>query len=218
MSTVRASESVVDAIAESVRPAAEVVFEGIELARIELERLIDTNKTLGNLRQPECAHQYISLGRHLLREHINANEADMGGWNLNRQVTSNGAILLHNGLQHVRLLHHRSKTAAPHAGSNRARAKYFSNAPAADPGLIEHEQNLLFLWQIWDSSESRLVHTLTPGSYGRSPLIDVDVTVHRDEEDFGGYSFNGDPDAPLVGWNDDDIDAAEFTGTGHEAP
>jgi hypothetical protein len=52
MSTVRASESVVDAIAESVRPAAEVVFEGIELARIELERLIDTNKTLGNLRQP----------------------------------------------------------------------------------------------------------------------------------------------------------------------
>ncbi len=218
MSTVWASESVVDAIAESVRPAAEVVFNGIELARIELHRLLDENESLKKLRQPECVHQYISLGRHLVREQISANESDMGGWNLNRQVTANGAILLHNGLQHVRLLHHRAKTAAPHAGSNRARVDYFSNGPAADPALIQQEQNLLFLWQIWDSSKSRLVHTLTAGSYGRSPLIDVDVTVHRDEEDFGAYSFNGDPDAPLAGWNDDDIDVTEFTGTGDETP
>jgi hypothetical protein len=216
MSTLWASTPVVDAIEESVRPASTVIFEGIEVSKIELDRLVDKNESLKNLSGPDAAQQYASVGRFLLRQHIASHEDEMGDWRLNRQMTANGCILLHNGLQHIRLLHHRDRRTVPHAGSNAKRREWFRGSAAADPELLEQQQNLILLWTIWNHSTTRLVHTLDEGRYASSPAIDLDVTVMREEEDFGAYSFNGDLSQPLGNIDSLDIDDAESTGTDDE--
>lgn len=199
------------AIHESASPALAVVFEGIELSRIELDRLISDNESFTDMGRPEWAHHYVSTGRYLLRRHIAKNESAMGDWKLNEQVATNGAILLHNGLQHIRLAHHRNPATIPHAGTNLARVEYFENTQRAmEPALLEEEQRMLLLWQIWNARSSRLVHTLSKGSYRRSPAVDMDIIVHREEDDFTSYSFPGDLDQPLF---ELELDEPGLTGT-----
>lgn len=212
VSTPWIESEVAAAIHQSTSPALAVVFEGIELSRIELERLIEQNQSLADLRRPDCVQQYISTGRYLLRRYIAKNEKAMGTWRLNEQVTANGAILLHDGLQQIRLLHHRNKSTAPHAGRNLARIDYFENTQRAmDPALLEEEQRMLLLWQIWNPNSSRLVHTLSKGAYGRSPTLDMDLIVHREEDDFTSYEFRGQLDQPL--YDEFEIDEPGLTGT-----
>lgn len=217
MSTSPVAIEVADAIAESTRPAMGVIFEGIELSKIELDRLVHENTSLASLNRPDAVQQYISLARFLLRRHIAMNEEQMGDWRLNSKVTGNGAILLHNGLQHIRLLHHRNSATAPHAGRNIARGNYFENSdPATEPGLLVREQNLLLLWRIWNPTDSRLVHTLSKGRYRRSPRMDLDMTVTREEEDFSYFSFQGNLNESLGIFDASEIDEAELTGTDDE--
>lgn len=211
MSTQLSETEVAAAIHESAAPALAVVFEGIELARIELDRLISTNGSLSDLRRPECVHQYVGMGRYLLRSHIAKNESAMGDWNLNEQVATNGAILLHNGLQHIRLAHHRNPATVPHAGPNLARIEFFENTQRVmEPALLEKEQRMLLLWQIWNAQSSRLVHTLSTGSYRRSPVVDMDLVVRREEDDFTSFSFAGDLDQSLF---EIELDEPDLTGT-----
>ena len=206
-----ASPEVANAIVDSFRPALDVVFEGIEVAKIELDRLVEENNSLKRLSLPDAVHQYVSLGRFLLRSHLVTHEKEMGSWRLNEKVTSNGAIMLHDGLQHVRFLHQRDKNSTPHAGLSRARIDYFTNSSVAvDPGLLDAPQNLLMLWQIWNPRESRLVHTLSAGSYLRSPLVDLDVSVLQTDADFADVRFNGDLSAPLEHFDELGIDDLEF--------
>lgn len=212
MSTPWVEEHIAAAIHESAAPALQVIFEGIELSKIELDRLITENEALAGLVTPHAVQQYISMARFLLREHIAKNQTSMGDWRLNELVNTNGAIQLHNGLQQMRLLHHRNGRTAPHAGTNVARIEYFENRrPAEDPALLDEEQRLLLLWQVWNPTSSRLVHTLDKGTFGRSPSADLDLFVYREEDDFSSFEFPGALDQAL--YEEMEIDEPGLTGT-----
>ncbi|MBF4591734.1 MULTISPECIES: hypothetical protein [unclassified Curtobacterium] len=183
--------AVAQRIAESAQPVVDSIYDGIQEAHYNVRHLTKKGKRMEALQQPHHIKLVTDLYRFFIFNHLDANEADLGDWRLNRQIQKN-SITVHNGLQTIKLFHTTKHDVIPAAGRNTQRVNYFSSEiGAADPDALLAAQNLILTWQRWKpTAPLRLVHTLTTGTYSTNPKIDFSCVMQRSSEDFSGYSFD----------------------------
>jgi hypothetical protein len=202
--------SVGELIATSAQPAVDAIFDGIQEADFHVKHLSKQGKRMAALNNRSNTKFKTDVFRYFVLEYLRANSEDLGDWTLNEQIGMN-SIILHRGLQTIRLSHTQRRDVIPAAGRNESRINYYSSSiAAADPDALIDEQNLILTWHCWaPTAPMRLVHTLTAGSYARNPKIDFSCLMHRSDEDFSGYSFDFRSETEL-----EDVSSIAFDSTG----
>jgi hypothetical protein len=175
--------------------------------------LVAARKRGRGLKHAKYPHLVPFLMRAELREFLEVNLLP-DGWVIDGDSRKMGQLLLHHEDHNLemRLLKERRTSyprGVPPAGQNEARRKFWVDVPL-DLDLLSLEADaaarrrtepirLLLLWdfltpQTLDEFTLRLVHTLSPGTYGKAVPCDLVLDVKDGGEIFNHLEFAGSPD------------------------
>ncbi len=192
---------VIEVQAEALGP---VLHSGVATA------LAAARKRGRGLEHPKYPHLLPFLMRAELREFLETNRLP-DGWVVNGDPRLMGQLLLVNAEHNLatRFLKERRRTypnGVPTAGANGARQQFWTNIPLdldflsleSDPATRRRigPVQLLLLWdflkpQNLDEFTLRVVHTLSPGVYGRTVPCDLVLDVKDGGEIFNRLAFKG---------------------------
>ncbi|MDR0285417.1 MAG: hypothetical protein LBI33_11115 [Propionibacteriaceae bacterium] len=193
-------------VLDQLAPISAVLYGDVAAALEEADR------TVGPLIKPTGA---VYIRSHVMRLslRIRLSERSLPGWGLGGNPALSGQLHLvqaDSGLL-LKVLKERRRTypgGVPPPGYNRTRREYWRNEPLQPvlPGMprllpTDGWTNLLLLWDLVDAMDIdqgftlRVVHTLTPGSYGSNVPIDLSVPLDASGGLWESLQFPGSDDS-----------------------